>query len=53
MNHATEPYHFDLPEELIAQEPVPHRADSRLLLTEPGRGVVGERIFRDLPELET
>ncbi len=42
-------YHFDLPQELIAQEPAARRGDARLLLVAPGRGPVGERVFRDLP----
>ena len=44
-------YDFDLPEDLIAQDPPPRRGDSRLLLVEPGDGVVGERVFRQLPEI--
>ena len=47
----TETYTFDLPEELIAQDPPARRGDSRLLLVEPGRGVAGERVFRDLPDV--
>jgi S-adenosylmethionine:tRNA ribosyltransferase-isomerase len=43
-------YHFDLPAELIAQDPPPRRGDSRLLLVEPGVGVAGEKVFRELPE---
>ncbi len=35
-------YEFDLPPELIAQDPPPERGDSRLLLVEPGGGVGGE-----------
>ena len=42
-------FDFHLPSELIAQDPTERRGDSRLLLVEPGRGVVGEKIFRDLP----
>ena len=41
--------HFALPPELVAQEPADRRGDSRLLLVEPGRGVAGEAVFRDLP----
>ena len=44
-------YDFDLPEDLIAQDPPTRRGDSRLLLVEPGDGVVGERVFRQLPEI--
>jgi S-adenosylmethionine:tRNA ribosyltransferase-isomerase len=42
-------FSFELPEELIAQDPPESRGDSRLLLVEPGRGVVGEKPFVDLP----
>jgi S-adenosylmethionine:tRNA ribosyltransferase-isomerase len=44
-------YTFDLPADLIAQAPAARRGDARLLLVEPGRGPVGERVFRDLPGL--
>ncbi len=44
-------YDFPLPEDLIAQDPSPRRGDSRLLLVEPGRGVVGEQEFRRLPDV--
>ncbi|MFO7609688.1 MAG: S-adenosylmethionine:tRNA ribosyltransferase-isomerase [Candidatus Krumholzibacteriia bacterium] len=44
-------YHFELPPELVAQEPPARRGDSRLLLVAPGRGPVGERAFADLPAL--
>lgn len=40
---------FDLPAGLIAQQPADRRGDSRLLLVEPGRGIAGEAVFRDLP----
>ncbi|RKZ16218.1 tRNA preQ1(34) S-adenosylmethionine ribosyltransferase-isomerase QueA, partial [bacterium] len=45
------PYEFDLPAALIAQEPVARRGDSRLLLAEPGHGPVGERVFDELGEV--
>ena len=45
----TESYDFELPEELIAQDPPERRGDSRLLLVEPDQGVAAERVFRDLP----
>jgi len=47
----TAAYEFELPPELIAQDPTERRGDSRLLLVEPGRGAVAERVFRDLPEV--
>lgn len=42
-------YDFDLPEELIAQEPAPVRDDSRLLVIDRSTGEVLHRRFRDLP----
>jgi S-adenosylmethionine:tRNA ribosyltransferase-isomerase len=44
-------WQFDLPEELIAQDPPENRGDSRLLLVDPQAGPVGERVFRELPEI--
>ena len=44
-------YDFDLPAELIAQDPPERRGDSRLLLVEPGGQVAGESVFRQLPEV--
>ena len=49
MRTLTSDFNFDLPEELIAQEPPRRRGDARCLLVVPGGGVVGERVFRDLP----
>jgi len=46
-----ESYVFDLPGDLIAQDPPARRGDSRLLLVEPASGVAGERVFRQLPEI--
>ena len=44
-------FHFHLPEELIAQEPLADRAASRLLHLESESGRLDDRGFRDLPEL--
>ena len=41
---------YDLPQELIAQQPLPQRDDSRLLVYERDTGAVRHRHFRDLPE---
>jgi S-adenosylmethionine:tRNA ribosyltransferase-isomerase len=41
---------YDLPPELIAQQPLPQRDDSRLLVYERDTGAVRHRRFRDLPE---
>ena len=44
-------FHFELPEELIAQEPLPDRAGSRLLHVTSGAGALVDRRFREFPEL--
>jgi S-adenosylmethionine:tRNA ribosyltransferase-isomerase len=41
---------YDLPPELIAQQPLPQRDDSRLLVYERDTGAVRHRRFHDLPE---
>jgi S-adenosylmethionine:tRNA ribosyltransferase-isomerase len=43
-------FHFDLPEDLIAQEPLADRADSRLLRLESASGQIADCRFRDFPE---
>ncbi len=42
---------YDLPEELIAQEPLPERSASRLLQLDGATGRVEHRQFTDLPDL--
>jgi S-adenosylmethionine:tRNA ribosyltransferase-isomerase len=44
-------FHYSLPEELIAQEPLADRAASRLLHVERSTGRRYDRQFRDFPEL--
>jgi S-adenosylmethionine:tRNA ribosyltransferase-isomerase len=44
-------FDFDLPEELIAQEPAADRAGSRMLALDRETGVSRDRQFRDLPSL--
>jgi S-adenosylmethionine:tRNA ribosyltransferase-isomerase len=44
-------FHYDLPADLIAQEPLPERGASRLLVLEGSTGAVVDRMFADLPEL--
>lgn len=46
-------FDYDLPPELIAQEPLDERSDSRLLVLPHKRGLPRHRVFRDLPELLT
>jgi len=44
-------FHYELPEELIAQEPLAERAGSRLLRLERVEGRLEDRQFREFPEL--
>ncbi len=44
-------FYFDLPEELIAQTPIPERDHSRLLTLDKTTGEIEHRRFYDLPEL--
>jgi len=44
-------FHFDLPDELIAQWPLERRSDSRLLQLALTGGELSDRSFRDLPGL--
>lgn len=46
-----EEYTYDLPGELIAQEPAPERTDSRLLLLDRKEDVFSDHRFSDLPSL--
>lgn len=43
--------HYELPEELIAQEPLPDRAASRMLHLHRESGQVEHRVFRDITDL--
>ncbi|MFN7550388.1 MAG: tRNA preQ1(34) S-adenosylmethionine ribosyltransferase-isomerase QueA [Pseudomonadota bacterium] len=44
-------FHFDLPQDLIAQEPLAERSASRLLVADARAGSLSDRVFRDLPDL--
>jgi S-adenosylmethionine:tRNA ribosyltransferase-isomerase len=44
-------YDYDLPRELIAQEPLPRRADARLLVVDRATNELSHRHVRDLPEI--
>jgi len=44
-------FHYELPEELIAQQPLPNRAGSRLLHLCADSGAIEDRQFRELPSL--
>jgi S-adenosylmethionine:tRNA ribosyltransferase-isomerase len=43
-------FHYELPHELIAQEPLADRSASRMLVVHRESGRIEDRIFRDLPE---
>ncbi len=42
---------YRLPERLIAQQPLPNRTDSRLMVLDPRSGALSHKRFVDLPEL--
>ena len=44
-------FHYDLPPELIAQQPLPERSASRLLMLDATHQALSDRTFRDLPQL--
>jgi S-adenosylmethionine:tRNA ribosyltransferase-isomerase len=44
-------FHYDLPESLIAQQPLPERSASRLLVLPGGDAALQDRHVRNLPEL--
>jgi S-adenosylmethionine:tRNA ribosyltransferase-isomerase len=44
-------YDYELPRELIAQEPLPRRADARLLVVDRAHGEFSHQHVRDLPEI--
>jgi len=44
-------YDFELPRELIAQEPPPHRTDARMMIIERSSGRIEHASIRDLPML--
>jgi S-adenosylmethionine:tRNA ribosyltransferase-isomerase len=44
-------FHFELPEELIARQPLPRRSDSRLLHLDGRTGAIVDRTFAELPVL--
>ena len=46
----TSDFYYDLPEELIAQDPLENRSDSRLMVLDKKTGVVSHHIFRDIVE---
>ncbi len=49
----TSDFDYELPEELIAQFPAPHRDQSRLLVLDRNSGQIEHRVFFDLPNYFT
>src|SRR5438874_11933424 len=49
--HRTSDFDYPLPPDRIAQEPLPDRAASRLLVLERGTGAIRHRLFRDIGDL--
>lgn len=46
----TSDFYFDLPEELIAQDPLEDRSSSRLMVLDKKTGEITHKIFRDITE---
>jgi S-adenosylmethionine:tRNA ribosyltransferase-isomerase len=44
-------YDYELPKELIAQQPLPNRSDARLMVIDRRMGTIDHAHVRDLPEL--
>lgn len=43
-------FHFDLPAELIAQEPLADRSSSRMLVVDRASGTLTDRLFHEIPQ---
>ena len=43
-------FYFDLPEELIAQDPLEDRSSSRLLVLDKKTGATSHHIFREIKD---
>jgi len=46
-------FDYDLPEELIAQDPLEDRSSSRLMVLDKKTGDIEHKIFRDVSRLST
>ena len=46
----TSDFYYDLPQELIAQEPLKDRSSSRLLVLHRDSGEIEHKIFRDVKD---
>jgi S-adenosylmethionine:tRNA ribosyltransferase-isomerase len=44
-------FDYQLPKQLIAQQPTPHRADARLMVVDRAQGTIAHHHVRDLPRL--
>ena len=44
----TSDFYYDLPEELIAPDPLENRSDSRLMVLDKGTGAVSHHVFREI-----
>ncbi|HEV8633669.1 MAG TPA: tRNA preQ1(34) S-adenosylmethionine ribosyltransferase-isomerase QueA [Chloroflexota bacterium] len=49
--YATDAYDYDLPSELIAQQPIEPRDAARLMVVDRASGRIEHRVFRELPDL--
>lgn len=49
-NMKTDDFDYDLPEELIAQEPAPIRDECKMLVMRRDTGAIEDRIFKDIEE---
>jgi S-adenosylmethionine:tRNA ribosyltransferase-isomerase len=49
MSGRVEDYHFDLPDELIAQRPLPRREDARMMVLDRAHGTIQHRHFLEMP----
>src|SRR5207237_6313437 len=49
--HRASDFDYELPPDRIAQEPLPDRAGSRLLMLERATGAIRHRLFRDIGDL--
>lgn len=53
MSLRTKDFHYDLPQELIADRPLAERSASRMMVVHRASGRIEHRMFRDLPEFLT
>ncbi|MDX1680633.1 MAG: tRNA preQ1(34) S-adenosylmethionine ribosyltransferase-isomerase QueA [Akkermansiaceae bacterium] len=50
MSLRTKDFHYELPQELIADRPLAERSASRMMVVHRDSGTIEHRMFRDLPE---